>query len=250
MSAGRRPPTTAAARSPATRSRRSSARPRRPPSRSQRSGDDVDDRHRPDERHRLHVHGDGDQRDRRRGRRRRRRTPSRRSDTIFDFATPATHRLRRRRRRRAGREVHVRRQPARSPASASTRRPANTGTHVGSSVDADRHSCWPRPRSRTRPPRAGRQVHVLQPGRDHRRHDVRRRRTSRPSGHYSVHRRGLHLGRRQPAAARARQRRERRTACTRTAAATRSRASTFNAANYWVDVAVLADAASGPGRRT
>ena len=57
---GRRPPPTAALRSPATGSRRSSAPTRRPRSRSP-AGRRRARRHRPDERHRVHVQGRRDQ---------------------------------------------------------------------------------------------------------------------------------------------------------------------------------------------
>ena len=62
---------------------------------------------------------------------------------------PRDDRLRRHEPGRAGRQVHRRLRAARSPACASTRRPTNTGTHIGSLWSAS-GTRWPRRRSPAR----------------------------------------------------------------------------------------------------
>ena len=178
-----------------------------PRSRSRRVGDERDG-HRPDERDRVHVHGQGDQRGRDqpgvhavvRGRPRRTRSST-------SPATPADRRLRRRLVGRSSASSSPPTAAARSPASASTRRRrtrAPTSAACGppsgqllatATFTGETATGW-------------QTVELLQPGRDHRRHDLRRRvlRPQRPLLRDLVR---TERGGRQRAAARPRERHKR-----------------------------------------
>ena len=138
---------------------------------------------------------------------------------------------------RARRQVPRRRRRLRHRRSASTRAPANTGTHVGHLWTTRRHAARQRDLHRRDRRPAGRRSSFGSPVAITAGHDLRRLvpRAERP-----LRRRRRLLrrhGRRQPAAARARRRRgraERRLPLRRRAAA--SRPTRFNSANYWVDV--------------
>ena len=155
-----------------------------------------------------------------------------------------------------GREVHVATSPARSPASASTRRrptPAPTSATSGRATGTLLAHGAP---SRARPPRVGRQVNFSTPGRDQPEHDLRRvvpraRTATTPTTELLLQPAGA--GRqhaRQPAAARRRQRPATATASTRTRDAARSRPAPTSRSNYWVDVALHARSARRHRRRT
>ena len=129
-------------------------------------------------------------------------------DTIFDFATP--------RRRldsgdgscgRARREVHGRHAAARSPASASTR-PPRTPARTSAACGPRRARCSRRRPSPTRPPPGWQTVNFASPV------TITAGTTYvasyyAPNGHYSVTAGGFSSARRQPAAARDRQRHQR-----------------------------------------
>ena len=108
-----------------------------------------------DQRHQLHVHRHRDQRGRARARR-----PSAsnavtsRSDTIFDFATPATVDSGDTASVELGRQVHLRSGRHGHRASASTRRPP-TPAPTSAACGAPPGRCSPRPPSPTKPPPAG-----------------------------------------------------------------------------------------------
>ena len=234
-SAGPRPRTTAAARSPATRSRRTSARTAQTAGPGRQRHGHVGDRHRADQRHRLHVQGDARPTPSAPARPRRPPPRSTPADTIFDFAHAAAVDARRRDLGRARREVHGRRRRARSPASASTRRrptPARTSAACGRSTGTLLASA-----TFTNETASGWQtVTFSTPVHDHRRHDLRRLATSRPTATTRSRRRAstrrstnapLHaLAERQRAP----------TASTPTPRRSTFPTNSFNASNYWVDV--------------
>ena len=141
------------------------------------------------------------------------------------------------RRGRARREVPRRDQTASSPASASTRRATNTGTHVGTPVDRRPARCWPRSPSPARRASGWQQVTFATPV------AVTANTTYvasyfAPVGHYAAATAYFATAAddRGPLPALAERRRRRQRRLPRTAAPRRSRTSTYNSENYWVDV--------------
>ena len=143
---------------------------------------------------------------------------------------------------RARRQVPLRRRPASSPGSASTRAPA---TPAPTSATSGRRAapCSAEATFTGETASGWQQVELRRPGRDRRRHHLRR---LLPRAERPLRRQQRLLRRpaaRQPAAARAgRRRRRRRTASTSTAPGRLSRRPTpSTSSNYWVDVVFDAD---------
>ena len=170
-------------------------------------------------------------------------------DTIFDFATPATVDSGRRHLGRARREVHLRSSGQRSRVSASTRRPPtpaptsaacgrSSGTLLASATfTGETASGWQQVNFSTPVAITANTTYV-----------AALLRAQRP---LLRHLRGLRLGGvTNPPLTRARQRAPAPTASTPTAPPARSRSSSFNATNYWVDVDFAPrPAAARPGHR-
>ena len=235
---------TATARSPATRSRRTSAATRRRRSRSGAVGDERDG-HRADQRHELHVQGHRDQRGRARARSRPPRTRSRRRRRSSTSRRPATVDSGDANAGRARRQVQgrLRRHDHRHPllqGGGEHRHPHRQP------VDRRRHAARAGDVHATRPPPAGSTSRFATPV------AVTAGTTYvasyfAPNGHYSVTSAGPRPGGRQPAAARARPTATSANGVYAYGAASAFPTNTYNATNYWVDVAVRDRRHAGAG---
>ena len=165
-------------------------------------------------------------------------------DTIFDFGNAGHDRLRRPDVGQPRRQVH------RGHKRPGHRHPLLQGGDEHGHphrqpVDAPAARCWPRPRSPTRRPRAGRRSCSPAPWRSPPGTTYVASYFA-PNGHYSYTSAAFNVRGRQPAAARRRQQRQRQRRLRLQRDAAPSRRSTYNASNYWVDV-LFPPTPPGPG---